>query len=118
MEMPARILPDHDYVFHHASPFDEAEFARTVLPKQLEKLGFSVTKAVDAGQGFVAIGPVCSFCSRRLFGIDWQPCLSGFDEAAALSELALAAVGLYTRSPRQLQRKRLRKPSCRAVGSV
>lgn len=58
MEMPARILRDHDYVFHHASPFDEAEFARTALPKQLEKLGFSVTKAVDAGQGFVAIGPV------------------------------------------------------------
>jgi len=58
MEMPPRILTDHDYVFHHTSPFDEADFARTSLPQRLEKFGFSVTKAVDAGQGFVAIGPV------------------------------------------------------------
>ena len=58
MEMPPRILADHDYVFHHASPFNDAEFARTSLPQYLEKLGFSVTKAADAGQGFVAIGLV------------------------------------------------------------
>ena len=58
LEMPRPVVADHDYVFHHASPFDEAEFARTVLPKRLEKLGFSVTKPVDTGQGFVAVGPI------------------------------------------------------------
>jgi hypothetical protein len=58
IEMPRKIAVDHDYVFHHASPFNEAEFARTVLPERLKKLGFSVTKAVDAGQGFVSIGEI------------------------------------------------------------
>lgn len=58
LEMPHRILTNHDYVFHHSSPFDETAFARTSLPQRLERLGFTVTKAVDAEQGFVAVGPV------------------------------------------------------------
>jgi len=95
MELPRQIAVDRDYVFHHASPLDEAEFARTVLPRRLEKLGFSVTKPVDAGQGFVAIGQIhawsvnfargaCSgsvgnrvcldLAKRRLFrNSHWQP---------------------------------------------
>lgn len=58
MDMPLKIAADHYYIFHHAAPFDEAEFARTVLPQRLEKLGFSLIKPVDAGQGFVAVGPI------------------------------------------------------------
>jgi hypothetical protein len=58
MEMPRRILANHDYVFHHTYPFDDAVFAGTSVPQYLEKLGFSVTKEVDAGQGLIAVGPV------------------------------------------------------------
>jgi hypothetical protein len=93
-ELPAAFLADRVYIFHHASPFDEAEFARVSLPRYLEKFGFSVTKAADAGQGFVAIGPtqlwsvkfarrnclgsignrVClDLTKRRLFTSRWQP---------------------------------------------
>jgi hypothetical protein len=71
-ELPAAFLPDHDYVFHHVSAFDEAEFARVSLPRYLEKFGFSVTKVADAGQGFVAIGPAqlwsVNFSRRNCLG--------------------------------------------------
>ncbi len=56
--LPERIVADHVYVFHHERPFDEVEFARRELPIRLEKEGFLVTKPVDAGQGFIAAGPV------------------------------------------------------------
>jgi hypothetical protein len=57
IETPSVLSVDHDYIFHHSIPLDDAEFARTALPQRLQQLGFLLTKPVDSGEGFVAIGP-------------------------------------------------------------
>jgi len=48
-EMPSQMLTTHRYVFHHLAPFDDIEFARTVLPDRLRLLGLRVTRDVDHG---------------------------------------------------------------------
>jgi len=81
LEMPARFVSGHDYVFHHARPFDpHLEFARTVVPQRLADLGFAMTKAVDAPQGPVSFSSgilwFVQFGRERCGGsLKGQPCL-------------------------------------------
>lgn len=49
LEMPSRVSPGHEYVFHHTKPFDSLEFARTKLPPRLQNLASRVTQDVDHG---------------------------------------------------------------------
>jgi hypothetical protein len=51
LEMPDRVAPDHEYVFHHERPFDMMRFARTTLPRRLQSLGFTVKR--DVGNGTI-----------------------------------------------------------------